>query len=132
MVRSFAVLTLAALLSATVAASGDPQAQAKPKAQPPRKTAPKPAPAAPAPVVAPKPEPPPPPPPPATDVRMKTASTLGAQVSQNTTYLQGPRQRVEFPGVVTLDQCDLKRSLMLNTSAKRSRVQPYPEAAAAP
>ena len=60
---------------------------------------------------------------------MKTASTQGAQVSQNTTYLQGARQRVEFPGVVTLDQCDLKRSVMLNTSAKRYRVQPYPEAA---
>ena len=52
---------------------------------------------------------------------MKTAYTQGAQVSQNTTYLQGARQRVEFPGVVTLDQCDLKRSVMLNTAAKRYR-----------
>jgi hypothetical protein len=60
---------------------------------------------------------------------LKTAYTQGAQVSLNTTYLQGPRQRVEFPGVVTLDQCDLKRSVMLNTAAKRYRVQPYAEAA---
>ncbi len=127
MVRPFAVFALAALLAATVAASGDPQAKPKP---PPRKTAPKPAAVAPAPVVAPEPEPPPPPPP-ATDVRIKTAYTQGSQVSQNTTYLQGARQRVEFPGVVTLDQCDLKRSVMLNTSAKRYRVQPYPEAASA-
>ena len=29
--------------------------------------------------------------------------------------------------MVTLDQCDLKRSLLLNTAAKRYRVQPYPE-----
>ncbi len=66
---------------------------------------------------------------------MTTAYTQGAQVSQNTTYLQGARQRVEFPGVITLDQCDLKRSVLLNTEVKRYRVQPYPEskpAAAAP
>ena len=151
MVRPFAVVALAALLSATVAALGDPQAkptapappakptaapQAKPKAPAPRTTAPKPAPAAAAPVAAPKPvaakPEPPPPPPPATDVRMKTAYTQGAQVSQNTTYLQGPRQRVEFPGVVTLDQCDLKRSVVLNPAAKRYRVQPYAEAASTP
>lgn len=137
MVRHAAVLALAALLSATVAASGDSSTalgagpQAKPKAASPRKAVPKPKPAAAAPVEAPKPEPPPPPPP-ATDVRMTTAYTQGAQVSQNTTYLQGARQRVDFPGVVTLDQCDLERSVMLNTSAKRYRVQPYPEAASAP
>ena len=58
---------------------------------------------------------------------MTTAYTQGAQVSQNHTFLQGARQRVEFPGLVTLDQCDLKRSVMLNTTAKRYRVQPYPE-----
>jgi hypothetical protein len=63
---------------------------------------------------------------------MTTAYTQGAQVSQNTTFLQGARQRVEFPGLVTLDQCDLKRSVMLNTTAKRYRVQPYPEPAATP
>ena len=125
MLRPLSVLALAALLSATVAASGDPQSKPKPPA--PRKTAPKPAPAAPAAPVAAKPKPPAPPPP-ATDVRMKTAYTQGAQVSENTTYLQGARQRVEFPGVVTLDQCDLKRSVMLNIDAKRYRVQPYPVA----
>lgn len=122
MVRSAAVFALAALLSATVAASDDPQT--KPKA---RKTAPKPAAAVPAAGAA-KPEPPPPP---ATDVRVKTAYTQGAQVSVNTTYLQAARQRVEFPGVVMLDQCDLKRSVMLNASAKRYRVQPYPDASSA-
>ena len=49
-------------------------------------------------------------------------------------YLQGPRQRVEFPGVVSIDQCDLKRSVMLNAAEKKYRVQPYPEtpASAAP
>ncbi len=45
------------------------------------------------------------------------------------TYLQGPRQRVEFPGVVSIDQCDLKRTVMLNDSAKRYRTMPYAEPA---
>lgn len=128
MLRPFAAVVFATLLSATGAASGgsavvDTGTQAKPKPPAPRATTQKPAPKPAAPVAAPKPEAPPP----ATDVRMKTASTQGAQVSQNTTYLQGARQRVEFPGVVTLDQCDLKRSVMLNTAAKKYRVQPYPE-----
>jgi hypothetical protein len=40
-------------------------------------------------------------------------------------YIQGARQRVEFPGVVTIDQCDLNRSVLLNTTAKRYQVQPH-------
>src|SRR5688500_7783621 len=116
-----AFVALVAVLSMSQMSVAGPQTK---PAQPPRKQAPaKPAPK-PAPVAA-KPEPPPPPP----GVRVTTAYTQGAQVSQNTAYLQGPRQRVEFPGVVTLEQCDLKRTVMLNTEAKRYRVQPYPEAA---
>jgi hypothetical protein len=149
MVRPSIVLTLAAMLSATLVASSHlqqttqqpPPAKppAKPTTPPARPTTPagsKSAPAKPGTTAAPaagKPAPAPapaPPPKPATDVRMKTSYAQGAQVSQNMTYLQGPRQRVEFPGVVSLDQCDLKRSVMLNTSAKRYRVQPYAESAA--
>src|SRR5262245_5111531 len=149
MVRPSLVLTLAAMLSATLVASSNPQqtTQQPPPAKPPAKPAAPatrpatpagsksaPATAKPATTTAPataKPAPTPPPPPkPATDVRMKTSYTQGAQVSQNMTYLQGPRQRVEFPGVVSLDQCDLKRSVMLNTSAKRYRVQSYAESTA--
>src|SRR5687768_16937725 len=117
-------VALVAVLSMSQVSVANPQA--KPAQPPPRKQAPaKPAPK-PAPVAA-KPEPPPPPP----GVRMTTAYTQGAQVSQNTAYLQGPRQRVEFPGVVTLEQCDLRRSVLLNVDAKRYRVQPYPEPAPA-
>ena len=108
-----------AVLFASPAAMAE---QARPAQRPARKSAPA-KPAAPAPVPEKKPEPPPPPP----GVKMTTAYTQGAQISQNTTYLQGPRQRVEFPGVVTLDQCDLKRSVMLNVDAKRYRATPYPE-----
>ncbi len=49
---------------------------------------------APAPVSAKAPEPPPPPP---TDVRLHTNMTTSAQVSETTTLIRGPRQRVEFP-----------------------------------
>ncbi len=120
MSRTFLSLVVAVLMASPLAIAD----QAKPAQRPPRKTAPAKPPAAPAPPpAAKKPEPPPPPP----GVRMTTAYTQGAQISQNTTYLQGARQRVEFPGVVTLDQCDLKRTVMLNIDAKRFRVQPYPE-----
>jgi hypothetical protein len=112
------VFALLASLAVPHAAMAAGQAKPAPKPTPAKPAPPTKAPAA-------KPEPPPPPP----GVRVTTAYTHGAQVSQNTAYLQGPRQRVEFPGVVTLEQCDLKRTVMLNTSAKLYRVQPYPEPA---
>jgi hypothetical protein len=118
MVRPLVALSLVAVLTAASAAST--AAQVKPKAKTPAAK-----PAAPA-AEAPKPEAP------ATDVRLKTAFTQGAQVSQNVTYIKGARQRVEFTGVVALDQCDLKRSVMLNPAAKLYRLQPYPEVAPAP
>jgi hypothetical protein len=127
MVRPLVVLSLVSVLTAAGAAST--AAQVKPKAPAPRKT-PAAKPATPT-AEASKPEPPKPEPP-ATDVRLKTAFTQGAQVSQNVTYIKGARQRVEFTGVVALDQCDLKRSVMLNPTAKLYRLQPYPEAAPAP
>ena len=122
MCRTLALVVVALALSSPVAMAD--AFQAKP-AQRPAAKKPAPAPAKPAPAATPAPKPEPPPPPPG--VKMTTAYTQGAQVSQNTTYLQGARQRSEFPGVVTLDQCDLKRSVLLNTAVKRYRVQPYPE-----
>ncbi len=108
---------------------GQLSAQAKPPAQtakPPAKPKAKPAaPAKPAPAAvkaAPAPEPPPPP---AADIKIVTAYTQDAQVFQNTTYVKGARQRVEFPGMVSLDQCDLQRVVILNPGEKRFRVQPY-------
>jgi len=145
MVRSSSALALFAIFSATLFASSQqtttqqpppakppvtkpatPQAKpTTPPAKPPASTT---KPATPAPAAA---KPAPEPPKPATDVRFKTVTTQGPQVSENVTYLQGPRQRVEFPGVVNLEQCDLKRSVLLNTAAKKYRIQPYSEIAAA-
>jgi hypothetical protein len=90
-------------------------APAKPKAAAP---APAPATAAPEPVA------------PPSDVRMVSTYTQGAQVFQSTTSIKGGRQRVEFPGMVTIRQCDLQRSIMLSPTAKRYRIQA--DAAAAP
>src|SRR6185503_1228986 len=109
--RALIVLTVlmlnAGLLAQTPAKPG-------PKKKPAPKTA-----AAPAPPKAPEPPPPPPP----TDVRLHTAITTGAQVSENTTLIQGPRQRVEFPGMTVLSQCDLGQTLQINDQSKHYIVQ---------
>ncbi len=108
-------------------ATAKPAQTAKPAAKPTAKPA---APAKPAPAAA-KVEPAPEAPPPPADVKIVTAFTQDAQVFQNTTHVKGPRQRVEFPGMVSLDQCDLQRIVVLNPPAKRFRVQPYGAPAAA-
>src|SRR5688572_3290868 len=102
MLRTLVPLVVALSLSSAAAMEGAPQA--KPAQRPATRKPATAAPAKPAPPAAPAPKPEPPPPPPG--VKMTTAYTQGAQISENTTYLQGARQRVEFPGVITLDQCD--------------------------
>ena len=61
---------------------------------------------------------------PPSDMTVVTSYTQGAQVSVNTTYLSDGRQRVEFPGLVSIGQCDLKRTVLVSPAAKRYRVQP--------
>lgn len=112
------VLTAAATVYGQALPQASAQGQTKPKPTKPRASG-KTKTAAPAPA----PEPPPPPPPPPSDVKIVTSYTRGAQVYQNTTYLTKARQRVEFPGMVTLEQCDLQRTVMLNPAVKRFRVQ---------
>ena len=111
--RAFIVLTVFALNAALLA-----QTPAKPGAK--KKPAPKTT-TAPAPAKAPEPPPPPPP----TDVRLHTSITTGAQVSENTTLIQGPRQRVEFPGLTVLSQCDLGQTLQINDQSKHYIVQKH-------
>ncbi len=106
-----------------LSAQAKPPAQtAKPRGKPTAKPA---APAKPAPAAVKADPAPEPPPPPAADIKIVTAYTQDAQVFKNTTYVKGARQRVEFPGMVSLDQCDLQRVVILNPSEKRFRVQPY-------
>ena len=97
------------------------QSQSKPQT-PPRRGQAKPAPAKPQPP-APTQAPRAPEPPPAADLKIVTTYTQGAQMFQNTTCIKGARQRVEFPGMVSLQQCDLNRNVMLNPDAKKYRVE---------
>lgn len=131
MSRQSVFLTLGCVcLLATGALQGQTPSQTQPK---PAQTRPRtpakpaapvksatPAPAAPAPA----------PEPPASDVRVVTTYTQGAQVFQNTTCIKGGRQRVEFPGMVSINQCDLNRTIMLNPAAKKYRVEGESAAAA--
>jgi hypothetical protein len=120
MSRRSAFITLAfAWLLATGALQGQALSQAQSKKTQPRPATPaKPSTPAPSPAAR-APEPPPPP----SDVRIVSTYTQGAQVFQNTTCIKGERQRVEFPGMVSIHQCDLQRTVMLNPAAKRYRVQ---------
>src|SRR5574342_459202 len=111
LVRSLLVLTLASTVSAQATAQKKPPVK---KAPAPTKAAQKTPP--------PAPEPPPlspPPPPPPTDVRIHTKLINGAQISENSTYFKGVRQRYEFPGVTMINQCDAKRSVQLNPASKQ-------------
>jgi hypothetical protein len=105
----------------------------KPKPAPPRiGPATKPKPATPAEKkAAPAPEPPPAP----TDIKINTKSINGAQVTETGMYFTKTRQRFDFPGIVMITQCDLKRTLQINDGAKVYMVQTFEDAktqAAAP
>ncbi len=118
------------IVAALVAALGGGTAGPTVAQTPPRPAVKKPPVAAPAVKAAPpKPAPPPPPAAPPSDVKVVTSYTQGAQVSVNTTYLSDGRQRVEFPGLVAIGQCDLKRTVLVSPAAKRYRVQLDPVAA---
>ncbi|MEP6914992.1 MAG: hypothetical protein ABJC89_05075 [Acidobacteriota bacterium] len=59
------------------------------------------------------------PPPPPTDLQLRTKYVTGAQVSENSTFIRGSRQRFEFPGITMITQCDTKRTFQLNDGTKR-------------
>jgi hypothetical protein len=114
--RSALVLSILALNAGLLAQT---PAKPGPKKKPAAKTAP-------APAAAKAPEPPPPPPP--TDVRLHTQITTGAQGSENTTLIRGPWQRVEFPGMTVISQCDLGRTVQINDQSKHYIVQKHQSA----
>jgi hypothetical protein len=117
---------LAFLLAIASSASAQPPV---PKAKAPRKpaVASKPVEKAAEPAPAPPPAPPPP-----TDVQIRTKYVNGAQVSENTTYMKGVRQRFEFPGITMITQCDLKRSVQLHDATKHFMVVSTEAPAASP
>jgi len=121
-------------IGATASAQTGPAKPAPTKSAAPQKKAPAPKAAPkkgdpPAPAVAAKPEPPPPP----TDIQLRTKYTTGAQISENSTYIKGARQRFEFPGITMISQCDLKRNVQLHEGTKHyliTSTEPPPPVAA--
>ncbi|HZG52878.1 MAG TPA: hypothetical protein VEZ40_12150, partial [Pyrinomonadaceae bacterium] len=60
------------------------------------------------------------------DVKIKTKNTSGGQVSEQTTYIKGKRQRTEQNETsVTIMQCDLRRHLQLGVPTKTYVVTPF-------
>jgi hypothetical protein len=60
------------------------------------------------------------------DVKIKTKNTSGGQVSEQTTYIKGKRQRTELnETTVTITQCDLRRQLQLGVPTKTYVVTPF-------
>ena len=60
------------------------------------------------------------------DVKIKAKNTMGGQVSEQTTYIKGKRQRTESNETsVTITQCDLRRSLQLGVPTKTYVVTPF-------
>ena len=111
---------LGVLMACALALPPDLYSQApKPRPRPKKPPATKTTPQAPAPAPAPPPEPPP------SDVTMRTRFVNGIQMSENVTYTRGPRQRVEFPGLVSITQCDLARTVFVNDKTKSYAVQAH-------
>jgi hypothetical protein len=104
---------LGCLFVLSIAWSASAQTPA-PKPKPTKKpaVAAKPVEKAPEPILAPAPPPVP------KDLKIRTKYVNGAQLSENTTYFKGARQRFEFPGITLITQCDLKRSLQLHDATK--------------
>ena len=66
----------------------------------------------------------------AADVKIKAKQTMGGQSYDNTTYIKGKRQRSEaMNGMsISLTQCDLRRSVTLNSQTKTYMVNPFADA----
>ena len=65
----------------------------------------------------------------ATDFKISEKTTQGSQTFQSTTYIKGARQRNEMatgygPSMVSVMQCDLKRTIQINDSARKYMITP--------
>lgn len=61
------------------------------------------------------------------DVKIKSKQTMSGQSYENTTYIKGKRQRTETMNgmMVNVTQCDLRRGIQLNPTAKTYMVNPF-------
>ena len=65
------------------------------------------------------------------DVKVKAKTTQGNNVSEQTTYIKGQRQRVELAGgvMISITQCDLRRMLQIIPQSKTYIVTPFSQPA---
>ena len=68
------------------------------------------------------------------DVKVKTRQTMSGQVSENTSYIKGKRQRTEMMNgtMISITQCDLGRDLQLNSQTKTYLVNLYDDGTPVP
>ncbi len=68
------------------------------------------------------------------DVKVKTKQTMSGQVSENTTYIKGKRQRSEMMdgALISITQCDLGRDLQLNSATRTYMVNLYDDGTPVP
>lgn len=61
------------------------------------------------------------------DIKIKSRNSFGGQsTGESTVYIKGKRQRAENPGgMSTITQCDLRRTLQLNSTSKTYMVMPF-------
>lgn len=65
------------------------------------------------------------------DVKIKAKQSMGGQSYENTTYIKGKRQRSESMNgmMISLTQCDLRRSVQLNSQTKMYTVNSFNDVA---
>ncbi|HST51925.1 MAG TPA: hypothetical protein VLJ61_07935 [Pyrinomonadaceae bacterium] len=58
------------------------------------------------------------------DLKVSRKNGVGDGVSENTVYIKGQRQRTEMPGMTTIEQCDLKRTIQINDRTHKYMILP--------
>src|SRR5437868_1371319 len=58
------------------------------------------------------------------DLKVTRKVGSGSYGGQSTVYIKGPRQRTENPGMTTIQQCDLKRTIQISDRTKRYIIIP--------
>ncbi|HEX8723039.1 MAG TPA: hypothetical protein VF736_20640 [Pyrinomonadaceae bacterium] len=66
------------------------------------------------------------------DLKVTRRAGAGGHESQSTVYIKGSRERTESPGMTTIRQCDLRRTIQINDRTRKYVVVPDAGADAAP
>lgn len=64
------------------------------------------------------------------DVKIKSRQTVSGQTLENTTMIKGKRQRTETMNgmMISVTQCDMQRSIQINTAAQTYQISPFDNA----